>query len=106
MGDCRRSEFEEIDLGDLLRRQAFAEVQEEDQYVTFSVSPLEGALQYSDHVVFGQFIRIMADHPYPPAPEFFQDNSPIERFGPRATFEGALAAQVIDRHTGRDVHQV
>src|SRR5262245_5739289 len=106
MRDRRRSEFEEIDLGDLLGRQAFAEMQEEDQDVTFPVSPLEGALQYSYHVVFGQFIRIMADHSYPPAPEFFQNNSLIERFGPRATLEGTLAAQMIDRHTGRDVHQV
>src|SRR5262245_50262913 len=81
-------------------------MQEEDQDVALSVSPLEGSLQYSDHVVFGQFIRVMADHLYPPAPEFFQNESLIERFGPRATFEGPLAAQVIYRHAGRYVHQV
>src|SRR5262245_15612200 len=100
-----RSEIEEIDLGDLLRRQTFAEMEEEDQDVAFSISPLEGSLQYSDQIVFSQFIRIVADYPTP-ALEFFHNKSVIERFGPRATFEGTLAAQLIDCYAGCDMHQV
>src|SRR5215471_618683 len=81
-------------------------MQEEDQDVTFPVSPLEGVLQYPDHVVLGQFIRIVIDDLFPPASDFFQNNGFVERLGPRATFERALAAQVINRHAGRDMHQV
>src|SRR5215475_2631794 len=106
MSDARGSEIEDIASGDLLRREPFAEMKEENQDVAFTVSPGGGWINYIKHIVLGQFIRIGADYLIPPHPELSNHIRAIKGFDMHGPFKGILTAQPVNRHAGCDMHQV